>query len=182
MLDFEFLRRNQEDIFTFFLTELKINSIDNHMKLFTLYKEIDCSIYPLPGVTDLVEYCKSKGITIVCLTNGVVPAQKNKWRKLKLSSRDCIKFEVAGDYNLQKPDIDLYKTLQIKYSIDWKRLITIGDKFENDLSVPFSLGSYAIIVDQNLEINQLDIYSDKIIKVGNFIEAYNKFVSIHGMV
>ena len=182
MLDFEFLRSYQEDIFTFFLTQFKINSAENHIKLFTLYKEIDCSIYPLPGVKELVKYCKNNDITIICLTNGVVSAQKNKWRKLKLSSRDYIKFEVAGAYNLQKPDINLYKTLQIKYSIDWKKLITIGDKFENDLSVPFSLGSYAINIDQNLESNQLNIYSDRIIKVGNFIEAYNKFVSVHDMI
>ena len=36
-----------------------------------------------------------------------------------------------------------------------------------------------INIDQNLEINQLNIYSDRIIKVGNFIEAYDKFVSVH---
>lgn len=179
MLDFEFFRKNQKDIFTFFLKQLEINSIDNHVKLFTLYKEIDCSIYPLPGVTELIEFCKNKNSTIVCLTNGVVPAQKNKWKNLKLKSKDYIKFEVAGDYNLQKPDINLYKTLQIKYSIDWKKLITIGDKFENDLSVPFSLGSYAINIHRNLEINQLNIYSDRFIKVDEFIEAYDKFVSIH---
>jgi len=182
MLDFEYFRRNQKDIFTFFLTQLEINSTENHMKLFTLYKEIDCGIHPLPGVAKLIEFCKNKKITIVCLTNGVVAAQKNKWRNLKLNSKDYMQLEVAADYNLQKPDTNLYKMLENKYSIDWKRLITIGDKFENDLSVPFSLGSYAIIIDQKLEINKLNTGSYKVMKVSSFIEAYYKFVSVHDRV
>lgn len=182
MQDFESIRSSQKDIFTFFLTRLEINSRHNHLKLFELYKEIECSIQPLPGVWEFIKFCENKNITIVCLTNGVVPAQKNKWRNLKLSYKNYIKFEVAGDYNLQKPDINLYKILQIKYSIDWQKLIAIGDKYEYDLSVPFSLGSYAINIDKNLEINQLDIYNDRLIKVKNCIEAYDKFVQIHDII
>jgi FMN phosphatase YigB (HAD superfamily) len=182
MLNFEFLRRNQEDIFEFFLREFKIYTIRNHEKLFTLYKEIDCSIYPLPGVIDLVTYCKSRDIIVLCLTNGVVAAQKNKWEKLQLKLKNYIKFEVAGDYFLQKPDIDLYKILQMKYSIDWKKLITIGDKFENDLSVPISLGAYAISISKNLELNHLDLNGNKIVRADNFIEAYNNFIHVNGRI
>jgi FMN phosphatase YigB (HAD superfamily) len=119
---------------------------------------------------------------VLCLTNGVVAAQKNKWEKLQLKLKNYIKFEVAGDYFLQKPDIDLYKILQMKYSIDWKKLITIGDKFENDLSVPISLGAYAISISKNLELNNLDLNGNKVVRADNFIEAYNNFIHVHGRI
>ena len=116
------------------------------------------------GVVDLLEYLKSKGHSLVVLTNWFEESQKRKLERAGLLGYfDDI---YAGDMVL-KPHKEAYICAKDRFNA--KDCVVIGDDLKKDYDVPRELGMNAIFYDK------IDLQGMTIIKVKRMKEIIEKF-------
>lgn len=156
--DFYYLRRNQKDLFGYFL-DLNVSiwaSQDQnrcvglrsvlHQELFEHYISICGSLNFSPGAIECFEYALQRGIKAGVLTNGISLAQRNKWKCLGGNSYESIHFFPARELGYEKPDSRVFSAIMGKLNLPIKNTFFIGDKYENDLAIPVSLGAKGMLI------------------------------------
>jgi FMN phosphatase YigB (HAD superfamily) len=156
--NFYYLRRNQKDLFGYFLdlNFLSWASQDKnkhvgfraelHQELFDHYISICGSLNFSPGAIECFEYALQKGLKTCVLTNGVSLAQQNKWKCLGGNGHESIHFYPARELGYEKPDPRVFSAMIGKLNVPIQNTFFIGDKYENDLAVPVSLGANGILI------------------------------------
>lgn len=154
--DFRYLRRNQVDIFGYFLDQ-NARLVDDgaggarkselHEELFALYTNIEVSLDPMRGVTQWMDYAWTNDLRVGVLTNGVVAAQKNKWRCLRGVNKDGIDFLPARVWIKEKPHPDAFLAMSRLLDVRMEQMTFFGDRYDNDLSYPLSKGATGVLVD-----------------------------------
>ena len=98
------------------------------------------------GVIEAMEFLRSQGVGIACVTNGRDFFQRNKIEALGLSAY----FEVivtSGELGVKKPDPVIFNTALAKLGADTKDCVFIGDNLKADIQPSNSLGMKTIWVD-----------------------------------
>ncbi len=160
--DFQYVRKNKKDIFSFFLAQNKCfwentnkpavsqkhNSL--HESLFWLYKNIRVSLSPKEGLSDWMNYACNHSLKLGVLTNGVVEAQINKWRSLDFVGKDKVVFLPARKCGVEKPSEEPFVYISKSLNFDLAEITFVGDNFENDLAYPLSRGSTGILINPQI--------------------------------
>ena len=149
MTSFSEVRSNVTDIFSHFLRMFGLYSEKNHQNLFDIYVNLEISLTPYDGVDRFIDSLVGDGVGISVLTNGVPQAQKNKWLSLKIGEKSVINFYAARDLYCDKPNEITYELWRSHQKVEWSNVIAIGDKYENDVRYPFSMGAQAIHIDHS---------------------------------
>lgn len=142
-------RRTKFDIFQVFLEFIGLPQRELHDRLYKLYLTLQIDLDPFIGISEVVEASLASNAQVIVLTSGVVDAQRNKWKNLRLAGKDEITFIPARLLGSDKPSLDLLLALQERMNIRWSQTVAIGDNFEKDLSIPLSLSAKAILVEAN---------------------------------
>ena len=126
--DFNAIRFTKKDIFKFTLEQAKIYTEDFHNELFVLYTEINIPINPYLGAFEWIDYCNEKQIKVGILTNGIINAQKNKWKCLggndlnvcfipaRIFKKEKAHYDVSTQLHLQSNFIR-WRSFRKRYSI-----------------------------------------------------------------
>jgi putative hydrolase of the HAD superfamily len=153
--DFVHVRTNIKDIFSHFLKSQDLYSKQNHDSLFEIYTNVETQLSPYDGVEALINELLQIHAEVAVLTNGVTEAQRNKWKSLRITSKERISFYAARDLSGDKPSPETYEAWRRLQKIEWSRVIAVGDKYENDIAYPLERGGSAVLVNSNLRL-----YSD----------------------
>ena len=158
--NFSHIRKNQKDIFKYFLIQNiqywqhKNESIQTrnfkflHDKLFDLYMNIKVKLKPMQGVSDWFRFAFDNDLKIGVLTNGVIEAQYNKWGSLDVKGKDNVIFKAARECEREKPSLESFVLMARSLELDFSEVTFIGDRFDNDLAYPLSQGSSGILINQ----------------------------------
>lgn len=153
--NFRRLRREQNDIFGYFLGK-NIRLIGDqsgggsrsalHEELFELYTKIEVGLDPMGGVTQWMDFARTHDLRVGVLTNGVVAAQRNKWRCLRGVNKKEIEFLPARACGREKPHPDAFWAMSRALDVRIDQITFFGDRFDNDLSYPVSQGATGVLV------------------------------------
>jgi putative hydrolase of the HAD superfamily len=157
--DFRRLRKKQKDIFEYFLDK-NVRFIEDqgdgvasrsllHEELFELYTKIEVSLDPLDGVSNWMDFARTHDMKLGVITNGVVNAQRNKWRSLRGVNNHKIEFLPARTLENEKPHPDAFWAMSRALQVPMDETTYFGDRFDNDLSYPLSQGATGVYVDQD---------------------------------
>jgi len=167
--NFNYIRTHEKDIFSYFLNcnrqywssngELFDSLRDG---LFSLYINIDAKLRPTKGALEWIDYARQNSLIIGVLTNGVVKAQYNKWKNLDLPNKEDIVFVAARECVREKPFSDPFIHISKSIGIDMGQITFVGDRYENDLAYPLSVGATGIVVSEDkIAINHDNCYCSR---------------------
>lgn len=106
----------------------------------------------IDGVSELMDYLKSKDIKIAVLTNGIFIDQANKLVKLKLDS--FVDYLVTSDMcAADKPDPKIFKYLLNKMDVSENQVLMIGDDIVADIKGANDLGIKTMFLKNNSHKN-----------------------------
>jgi HAD superfamily hydrolase (TIGR01549 family) len=158
--NFSDIRMQHKDIFGYYLKQnrdyWKINNEYEDIKyfgylrnlLFSLYINIDINLSPIRGAIDWLDYAAYNSIKVGVLTNGIIKAQYNKWRNLNIPYKDNITFVSARECIKEKPSYEPFKYISDSMGVELNEVTFIGDRFENDIECPLSMGSTGILINK----------------------------------
>ena len=157
--DFRRLRKKQKDIFGYFLDK-NIRFIDDradervsrsalHEELFDLYTKIEVCLDPMDGVLQWIDFARRNDMKLGVITNGIVDAQRNKWRSLQGVNKHKIEFLPARTREMEKPHPDAFWAMSRALQVSMDETTYFGDRFDNDLVYPLSQGATGVLVDQD---------------------------------
>jgi len=169
-LDFEFIKEllsddfflKSKDIFGDVLKKIGCYSVAKQNELFELYKTIDCKLDLYSEAYKIFDFAIKKNISLAIVTNGVLEAQKNKVKVLKLEKfTNCIIYAREFGKEYEKPHplpfIKAIKCLKVNTS----EAIYIGDHPFTDIKGAKKVGlkairflnGYAKYIDYNYNLN-----------------------------
>jgi FMN phosphatase YigB (HAD superfamily) len=154
--NFDTIRFNQSNIFSYILKECNEYSDERQELLFNLYTSISTSLNPYPGITDWINVCRNNNILIGVLTNGNINAQINKWNCLNFDKSDIF-FQSARNFGHDKPESSTFDKFFQTSGFDLNQTIFVGDRFSNDLEYGYNAGSPCILIGSSeIKIPQFD--------------------------
>lgn len=172
--NFDYIRINEKDIFSFVLKKINYYSVENHNLLFKLYTEITTIIYPYEGINTFINELISKKIGIYVLTNGIIVAQKNKWKCLFLENKNRIKFHPSREFGQDKPSAITFTKMLNIINIPPEDILFIGDRFDNDIKWAIDNNSNGILFNTN-EICQSTPSFNNTVDLWNYIQSQFNF-------
>ena len=117
------------------------------------------------NVLDLFNYLKTKNIKIAICSNNIFIQQYDKLKKTGLL--DYIDFiQTSDECGEEKPNLNIYLTIQQKLAIPFENIAFIGDNYEHDVIPPLQLKmfSFHFVKDVPLLLN------NNYIEFGNFMD------------
>jgi putative hydrolase of the HAD superfamily len=125
----EFVKRGSQHP-KFFSIIADMYNLNNsyHKRFYEIYQSIDADISLFSDADQTLEILKSEGYLIGIITNGSLPAQKNKINALNLSNRVdviCIPDEFGKEF--QKPDKFSYIYTAEELGVSTEECVYVGD-------------------------------------------------------
>jgi putative hydrolase of the HAD superfamily len=159
--EFNTIRFTKKDIFKFALEQAKIYSEDFHNELFALYTEINIPIHPYLGAFEWINYCFEKQIKVGILTNGIINAQKNKWKCLGGDALNVC-FIPARIFEKEKPHPSAFDGIMFRLNCPYNQTLFVGDRFENDIRFGIDQGGMGILIgnESNVNVSQFESIQD----------------------
>ena len=120
------------------------------------YRSHKPDIHPYPGVVEMIEELKSKGIKVGIITDGRPEGQHNKLEALGLKVDDVIITDELGGIQFRKPCDIAFRILMTRWRLNPADIVYVGDNPVKDFQVPQQLGMKSIYF-----ANQDGLYHDE---------------------
>ncbi len=104
-----------------------------------IYKYFSVTAVPFPETIPMLEKLRSLGFKTGLITNGFHALQYAKIDMLGLRSR-FDEIIVTGDYNIHKPDKEIFDIMREKFSFAPENMVYVGDNPVNDIKGAASAG------------------------------------------
>ena len=128
-------RRKSKDIFADILKGVDYYEAILQEELFYLYNTIDIILPLFNDAKEILKFTKVKNIKTAIITNGVVNAQKNKIRCLKIEQCfDVIIYAREFGKEFEKPHEKSFKKCLQQLNLDRHSVLFIGDDPATDIS------------------------------------------------
>lgn len=116
------------------------------------YAEAQQHLTVTSGMTAVLDFCKTAGWTLGCLTNGPSDHQRHKFQILGLERwmpEDHI--IVSGDCGVLKPAPEIFRFAEAKLGLSPASTLLVGDSLENDIQGAETAGWQSFWLRQDLE-------------------------------
>ena len=105
-----------------------------------IYRTHRPNIHLYPGVSDMLEKLKERGIKVGIITDGRPLGQRNKLKALGLDVDDVIITDELGGIQFRKPCDIAFRILMTRWRLNPADIIYVGDNPTKDFQAPQQLG------------------------------------------
>lgn len=105
-----------------------------------IYRSHNPDIHLYPGVAEMIENLKEKGIKVGIITDGRPEGQRNKLKALGLKVDDVIITDELGGIQFRKPCDIAFRIMLTKWRLNPANAIYVGDNPLKDFQAPQQLG------------------------------------------
>ena len=113
---------------------------DEKAEVLNIYRSHKPNIHPYPGVTEMIEALKAKGIRIGIITDGRPAGQRNKLEALGLDVDDVIITDELGGVQFRKPCDIAFRIMMTRWRLNPADVVYVGDNPAKDFHAPQQLG------------------------------------------
>lgn len=121
----------------------EIGLADKKQKCLEIYRNHKPDIQPYPGVREMFEELKHKGIKVGVITDGRPEGQRNKLEALGISENFIITDELGG-VQFRKPCDMAFRIMSMRWQFDPSEIIYVGDNPSKDFQGPRQIGMKSI--------------------------------------
>lgn len=109
-------------------------------KILSVYRSHKPNIHLYPGVSEMIDDLKAKGIKVGIITDGRPEGQRNKLEALGLDVDDVIITDELGGTQFRKPCDIAFRIMATKWKLPFEEIVYVGDNPEKDFQAPRQLG------------------------------------------
>ena len=113
-------------------------------KVLEVYRSHMPQIHLYPGVVEMIEELKTKGIKVGIITDGRPEGQRNKLEVLGLEVDDVIITDELGGIQFRKPCDIAFRIMMTKWRLNPADIVYVGDNPAKDFQAPQQLGMRSI--------------------------------------
>lgn len=113
---------------------------DNKAEVLEVYRSHKPAIHLYPGVAEMIEELKAKGIKVGIITDGRPEGQRSKLDALGLDVDDVIITDELGGVQFRKPCDIAFRILVTRWRVNPADVVYIGDNPTKDFQAPQQLG------------------------------------------
>lgn len=117
------------------------NEKDNVLSIYRSHKP---NIHLYPGVIEMIENLKARGIKVGIITDGRPEGQTNKLEALGLEVDDVIITDALGGIQFRKTCDIAFRILMTRWRLNPADIVYVGDNPEKDFQAPQQLGMKSI--------------------------------------
>lgn len=133
------------------------------------YRSHKPDIHLYPGVAEMIEELKSKGIKVGIITDGRPEGQRNKLDALELDIDDVIITDELGGVQFRKPCDIAFRIMMTRWRLNPADIIYVGDNPVKDFQAPHQLGMRSVFFanQDGLNHDEKDISYPTVNSIGN---------------
>ena len=105
-----------------------------------IYRSHKPDIHLYPGVAEMIEELKAKGIKVGIITDGRPEGQRNKIKTLGLNVDDIIVTDELGGVQFRKPCDIAFRMMSTRWRLNPANIVYVGDNPAKDFQAPQQLG------------------------------------------
>lgn len=141
------------------------------LKVYRFHKP---AIQLYPGVSEMIEKMKAKGIKIGIITDGRPEGQRNKLDALGLAVDDVIITDELGGIQFRKPCDIAFRIMKQKWRLNSSEIVYVGDNQQKDFQAPQQLGMKSVYFqnEQGLYNHREDVNNKSLIVIKDLHELY----------
>lgn len=109
-------------------------------KILEVYRLHKPNIHLYPGVEELIEKLKNKGIKVGIITDGRPEGQHNKIEALGVKVDDIIITDELGGVQFRKPCDIAFRIMSLRWRLNLESIMYVGDNATKDFKAPEQLG------------------------------------------
>lgn len=109
-------------------------------KVLSIYRSHKPDIHLYPGVSEMIDNLKAKGIKVGIITDGRPEGQRNKLEALGLAVDDVIITDELGGIQFRKPCDIAFRIMATRWKLPFEEIVYVGDNPEKDFQAPRQLG------------------------------------------
>jgi len=113
-------------------------------KVLSIYRSHKPDIHLYPGVTEMIEELKARGIKVGLITDGRPEGQRKKLEALGLDVDDVIVTDELGGIQFRKPCDIAFRILMTRWRLNPADIVYVGDNPVKDFQAPLQLGMRSI--------------------------------------
>lgn len=122
----------------------ELGRVDEKAVALEVYRSHKPDIHPYPGVVEMVEALKAKGIKVGIITDGRPEGQRNKLEALGLDVDDVIITDELGGIQFRKPCDIAFRILLTRWRLNPADVVYVGDNPAKDFQAPQQLGMRSV--------------------------------------
>ena len=122
----------------------ELNREEEKAEVLKVYRFHKPNIHLYPGVSEMIENLKTKGIKVGIITDGRPEGQRNKIEALGLDIDDVIITDELGGTQFRKPCDIAFRILMTRWRLHPADITYIGDNPAKDFQAPQQLGMRSI--------------------------------------
>ena len=109
-----------------------------------VYRSHKPDIHLYPGVAEIIEELKEKGIKVGIITDGRAEGQKNKLEALGLDVDDVLITDELGGIQFRKPCDIAFRIMMTRWRLNPADIVYVGDNPVKDFQAPQQLGMRSV--------------------------------------
>ena len=117
---------------------------DEKAEVIKVYRSHKPDIHLYPGVTEMIEELKARGIKVGIITDGRPEGQRNKLEALGLKVDDVIITDELGGIQFRKPCDIAFRIIATRWRLNPADIVYVGDNPAKDFQAPQQLGMRSI--------------------------------------
>lgn len=125
-------------------------------KVLSVYRSHKPDIHLYPGVAEMIEELRSKGVKVGIITDGRPEGQRNKLDALGLDVDDVIITDELGGIQFRKPCDIAFRIMTTRWRLNPADIVYVGDNPAKDFQAPQQLGMKSVYFS-----NQDGLYHDE---------------------
>lgn len=124
----------------------KLGRVDEKAEVLKVYRSHKPDIHPYPGVVEMIDKLKNRGIKVGIITDGRPEGQRNKLDALDLDVDDVIITDELGGVQFRKPCDIAFRILLTRWRLNPADIVYVGDNPIKDFQAPQQLGMRSIFL------------------------------------
>lgn len=117
---------------------------DEKAECLNIYRSHRPNIHLYPGVADMIQELKDKGIKVGIITDGRPESQRNKIEALGLKDIEIIVTDELGGTQFRKPCDIAFRIMAAKWRMNPADIVYVGDNPVKDFQAPQQLGMSSV--------------------------------------
>lgn len=117
---------------------------DEKEKVLNIYRAHKPNIHLYPGVKDMLDELKAKGLKVGIITDGRPEGQRNKIEALGLDVDDIIITDELGGVQFRKPCDIAFRIMMTRWRLNPADIVYVGDNPTKDFQAPQQLGMRSV--------------------------------------
>ena len=136
---------------------------DEKAEAVKVYRSHKPDIHLYPGVAEMIDELKAKGIRVGIITDGRPEGQRNKLEALGLENEEVIITDELGGVQFRKPCDIAFRIMLTRWRLNPADVVYVGDNPDKDFQAPQQLGMKCVYFKNRLGLYSNGYYSGKTI-------------------